>query len=270
MNHNNVIKKLDRAITSSVKNSVNGSKTFGILFSGGLDSSLIARICEEFGKSPALYSVGMEDSKDFEYIQRSKKFFDLKIKYREINSIDIIRYAKKVISVIEDCSPMSVGIGIPLYVACEMAVKDGSKVVLSGQGADELFGGYHRYLSIDTELLERELVRDLENLQNSGIKRDLAIAKANSLELGTPYLNEDVINVALSIDLGLKIKEGNRKYILRKIAERHDLPEFIINREKKAIQYSTGVDKALRKAAKRENKRVGDYLKDLLPVANQK
>lgn len=207
---------------------------------------------------------------DFRYVEKARGFFKSEIKFKEIDQDKLQRYVEKVTYTIKSCNPMQVAIGIPIYIACETAKKDGLNVVLAGQGADELFAGYHRYLSMTLKELKEELIKDLENMPERDLRRDKAIAKADSIELRLPYLDKDVVSIALAMPTNLKIREGIRKYILREIAKRKGLPEFIINREKKAIQYSTGVDKALRKIVKKKNKTLKGYLKEVYQEDNQK
>ncbi len=107
------------------------------------------------------------------------------------------------------------------------------------------------------------LSEDIKKAKKSAIDRDQAIASANSLELMAPFLDPDLVEYALKIPSELKIRNGTRKFILREVARKRGLPDFIVNREKKAIQYSTGVDKVLRKIAKRENKDLSTYCRDL-------
>jgi asparagine synthase (glutamine-hydrolysing) len=84
----------------------------------------------------------------------------------------------------------------------------------------------------------------------------------HNVELRLPYVDLRVVNFASSLPLSLKIQSPTdelRKRVLRKAAESFGLPGFAVNKAKKAIQYTTGVDKALRKLAKRENLNVPEY-----------
>lgn len=253
---------LEAAIAGAVARVTHGSEKFGILFSAGLDSSLIAKVCEDLGKKPTLYSATMQASQEIAHIEKASEFFN-EIKIRAIRVDEVESYAKKVIAAANSSSAIHVGIGIPFYIACEEAKKDRHRLVLLGQGADELFAGYHRYLKMSERELEEALTKDLEKLKKIDLKRDTAIARQNSLELRFPYLDGEVVEIALKIPIKLKIKNGVRKYILREVARKRGLPEFICAREKKAVQYSTGVDKALRKLAKEKGKSIEEYLRSL-------
>jgi asparagine synthase (glutamine-hydrolysing) len=258
-----MIGKLDFALTKAVAESTDGLEEFGILFSSGLDSSLIAKICEDLGRETILYAVGMPGAHDLGFIRKAKGFFRSEVKARTIDPAELEEYVEKTIRVIDDYNPVQVGIGIPLYIACEVAKGDGMPVILAGQGADELFAGYHRYLGMPVKELEQELQKDLEELYPTIEKRDLAIAGANSIELRLPYLADEVVEIAREIPVDLKIKKGVRKYILREVAKRKGLPEIITKKEKKAVQYSSGVDKALKKLSKAKNKSLKEYLKEV-------
>ncbi|RLG58173.1 MAG: asparagine synthetase B [Candidatus Hydrothermarchaeota archaeon] len=248
----NPLEELEKALVNAVEKRTRIEK-FGILFSGGVDSFLIAKISQELERSFTLYSVAMRGSHDYKL--RNLRF--LNMKFREIKEEEIEDYARKVIYAIEEYDRMKVGVGIPTYIACEEAKKDGIGVILSGQGADELFAGYKRYLR--SENLSEELKKDFENLYKVNLQRDEAIAMANSIEIRLPYLDSEVISIAFSLPEELKIKGKERKYILNKIARKRGIEI----REKKAIQYSTGVEKALRKIAKRRNLSVEEYLRKL-------
>lgn len=256
------VEELCSALTAAVEKRTRGVKV-GLLFSGGVDSSLLARIVEELGREAVLYTVGLEGCQDFEHAEKASDFFDSELKCRVIREEDLADYARKVVYAIEEYNPMKVSVGIPLYAACEAAKRDGLKVVIAGQGADELFAGYKRYLRLSEDRLEAALLRDIERMAEVNLQRDDAIAMANSLELRVPYLDRDVVGVALGLPAKYKIKDGRRKHILRLAARKKGLPDFIVERHKKAVQYSTGVEKALRMLAKEKDNTVEGYLKSI-------
>jgi len=134
-------------------------------------------------------------------------------------------------------------------------------VILSGQGADELFAGYKRYESLKAEDLEIALRTDLDNIAQNNLERDDAVTMANSVELRVPYLDKKVIELALSISPELKIHNAIRKYILRRAAS-NILPDELVWKEKKAAQYSSGIYSAMEKLAKKNG--YGKYLRKYL------
>jgi len=258
-----VVDELDKAISVSISRCTDDLRGFGVLFSAGLDSTLVAKISEDIGKDVVLYSVGLDGSQDQEYVHEAGKTLKSPIKCKVIDPDEVEAYARKVIKTIGSFNPLDVSIGIPFYIACEMARDDGVSHVLCGQGADELFAGYHRYLAMSMSDLRAALIVDVEKARRSIDNRDHLIAKANSLELITPFLDPNLVRVALKISPDLKIQGGVRKFVLREVAKRRGLQNSIVLREKKAIQYSTGVDKVLRKIAKRERLDLKSYCRDV-------
>jgi asparagine synthase (glutamine-hydrolysing) len=123
--------------------------------------------------------------------------------------------------------------------------------MFSGQGADELFAGYHRYRRLLAEgRLEDALRHDLENIHHVNLERDDVVTMANSVELRVPFLDLQLIGVALTIPADLKIRgpeDELRKRILREAAIEMGVPEYIAMRPKKAAQYGSGIDKVLRR-----------------------
>ncbi|MCD5409411.1 MAG: asparagine synthase C-terminal domain-containing protein [Methanocellales archaeon] len=225
----------------------------GLAFSGGVDSSLISALARS---DITLYSVGFEGSHDLQHAQYAAEVLGLNgnLHAKIITQKEIEEHIPDVIRSVKGTDPMAVEIGLPLFIAAREAHKDGMKAMLSGQGADELFAGYQRYIRISEKgYLADETKKDVKNLVEVGIDRDRAVASANSIELRTPYLDRNVIEIGLQIAPELKIrkKDGSymRKYILRRVAE-NIIPHELAWMEKKAIQYGTGVHRELGRLAK--------------------
>ena len=231
-----------------------------IAFSGGLDSSLIAALCPE----AELYSVGMAGSHDIIQTKKAAVLLGMenKLHLQELNFDDVLTALPDVIRAIESAEPQKVSIAMPLFFASKNAHNDGLRVMLSGQGADELFAGYKRYESLGPDELENALLCDLDNIANNNLERDDAASMANSVELRVPYLDREVVELALRIAPELKIKNGIRKHILR-LAARKSLPDELAFKEKKAAQYSSGIYSAIEKLARKKGfKSVRDYFEN--------
>jgi asparagine synthase (glutamine-hydrolysing) len=233
-----------------------------IAFSGGLDSSLIAALCPE----AELYSVGMTGSHDILQTKKAARLLGMedKLHLQELTVDDVVNALPHVIRAIESVQVQMVSIAMPLFFASKNAHNDGFCVMLSGQGADELFAGYRRYESLEPDELENALFCDLNNIANNNLERDDAVTMANAVELRVPYLDRKVVELALKIAPELKIKNSVHKYILR-LAAGKLLPEELVMKEKKAAQYSSGIYSAIEKLAKKngfKGKRLADkYLK---------
>ena len=250
-------KQLKDFLITSVKKRISGLSKVGILFSGGIDSTIIAKITDDLGIKTCLYSVGHKDSADLKFARKTAEEMNLPLKTKVIDVDDVRKYLIPVLNAIEEFNVMKIGVGMPAYIAAEMAHEDNLKVMLSGQGADELFGGYNRYLKFyeeKGEAAQEDLKKDILNLYHVNLQRDDAVTMANSIELRVPYLDPDIINIAMNIPMKYKINKEDslRKCILREVGAELGVPEEIVKRPKKAAQYGSGIHKMLVKKVLKE------------------
>lgn len=253
------------------------TKTSGIAFSGGIDSTFLAALAKNIDPSISLYAVGLPDSHDLAQAQRAAEVAGMEdsLKTHLLSPKEIEAAIPNVIYSTESTDPMKIAIGLPLYFVAKTAKEDGKRVLLTGQGADELFGGYSRHeglLEQSPEVLDRAIYSDLKNISTINLERDDMVTMANSVELRVPFLDKEVIKTGLAISPELKVlkKDGLyiRKYILRKAADGL-LPSELLWKEKKAIQYGTGVQKVLDRLArgagfsKKEGNHIENYLKQV-------
>jgi asparagine synthase (glutamine-hydrolysing) len=199
------IAELDSALENTVKEFTRSYEKFGLLFSGGLDSSLLAKICIDLGKKPTLLSVFMAESPDDNFVLDAASNFDLEHKFRKLSPNEVVELIPSVSRAIESNDLMDLSIGVPLYAAMKIASNSLISDVMAGQGADELFAGYHRYLRMSGEILGSEIDRDVRNIN---IKRDMMMASSLGIRLSAPYLNEKVVEIGMNIPVDLKIKKG--------------------------------------------------------------
>jgi len=251
--------QLETKLIDSVKKRLRGLSRVGVMFSGGIDSTILAHLSREMGVETILYTVGREDSADFKFARKSAEDMGFPIRLRKVTRDDVRDYLPRVLNAIEEFNLMKLGVAMPAYLAAEMAHEDGIKVMLSGQGADELFAGYHRYLKFyqeQGEEAQENLNTDINNLYQVNLQRDDAVTMASGVELRVPYLDLDVINMAMNIPMEYKINGTDdhlRKCILREVARDLGVPEENVKRPKKAVQYGSGIDKMLRRVLKDED-----------------
>ena len=260
-------------ICGSVEKRVENITDVGLIFSGGVDSTILAVILKEISKKRQnkinngenikplnikLYSVGIENSQDIKFSEKIADDLGLELKTVIIDENTVRDSVKDVLTAIEDANIMKLGVGMTIYLATKAIHEDGIKVALSGQGADELFGGYNRYLKhFDNNTLfdayfdlDEEIYHDTANIYHVNLERDDAVSMANGVELRVPFMDKSIINLALDIPASFKIKNGEdllRKHILRDVAKDIGVPDYIAERPKKAAQYGSGINKILKK-----------------------
>lgn len=246
----NYAAELKSAAENAVKEETRGAEKAGVLFSGGIDSSMLAVLCKRLGKEVTLYSVFMENSHDSEYALKAAGLLNLKIVYQKINTEELEALLSELPKIIKVKDYLSLSIKLTTFAALRLAGKNNEKLLLSGQGADELFGGYARYLEVkDEERLQETLKKDFEKIERG---EDEKLANYLGVELRFPFMNKKVAELAFKIPPKMKIKNGCRKAVLREAGKEIKLPKIIVNKEKKAMQYSSGVEKALRKILKQK------------------
>jgi asparagine synthase (glutamine-hydrolysing) len=261
-------KRLHNLLQQSTENRVSDVKEVAVAFSGGLDSSIVAFLAKECGVKARLITVGLENMPETTYAEKAAGALNMPIHVNTYTLDDVEKVLPKMLWLIEEPNFINASIAIPFYWTAELAASLGLDVLLAGQGADELFGGYHRYLTTYAErgvdALQKTLFNDVANCYETNFQRDNKTCTFHGVDLRLPFADLRVVNFALSLPLQFKIESSSdklRKKILRKVAENMGLPSFIVNKRKKAVQYATGVNKALRKLAKRENLNPSAYVR---------
>jgi asparagine synthase (glutamine-hydrolysing) len=219
----------------------------GSFCSGGLDSSLVAAIAADEIPHLHTFVVGMED----EYGDVSDDVKAARIAAKHIGSThhellfteeDYYEALPIVINKLESYDPSLVRCAVPCYFTCKLAA-DYVTVVLTGEGADELFTGYHYMKHFPFDKLNLEARRCIGNLHNINLQRADRMGMFFSLELRVPFLDVAMVDLSMKIPPELKIREHNgakiEKWILRKAFENTAyLPDEILWRYK--VQYTQG------------------------------
>jgi asparagine synthase (glutamine-hydrolysing) len=211
-----------------------------VALSGGVDSALVAKLARK-----ECIAVGMAGSHDILRAKQVASELGLPLETVIIDPRLIENALVKVLEVIPKVDPVNASIATTLFFVAEWAGSHGYRRILAGQGADELFGGYARYL--ETDNLSQDLEKDFRGL-GLQLARDQAVAALHGTYFSLPYMDVRVVQAAKSIPAEKKVFEGVRKRPLREVAEYH-LSSEIAYYEKKAMQYGSGVMKEIRKLA---------------------
>ncbi len=252
-------KRLQKLLEKSTQKRCDKAKEVAVAFSGGIDSSLIACLCKLAGVSVHLVCVGLEGKNEIELAKDAAEKLGLPITLQTYTIRAVEKTLKKVLWLIEEPDVMKVGVAIPFFWTAEIASRLGFNVLLAGQGADELFGGYHRYLTEyvkgGAEKVRETLYHDVAMSYKTNFQRDQPICAYHKVELRLPFVDTEVVRFASRLPLKLKIESAHdhlRKRILRHVARHLGIPASIADKPKKAVQFATGVDKALKKLAAKE------------------
>lgn len=249
---------------------------FGILFSGGLDSTIIACLCKLMGKKPGIdftcYTAGLSEVQlppDVEYAKKMAEELGLDLKIKSIALDEVEEYLRDVVPLVEDSNVPKVGVALTMYAACVAAREDGIRVMFSGSGADEIFAGYDRHKrSTD---ISRDCYADILKIYEKNTYRDDVVSMNNNIELRVPYLDKRFVDYCLKIPPKYKIDDEQNKLILRLLAEKIGIPQVVSQRRKQAAQYGSRFDKAIGKLAKKAGcKTKTDYLKQFYGQPNLK
>ena len=252
-------KNLQNLLLESTRKKVSDLEKVAVAFSGGLDSSVIAVLAKNCGINVQLVSVGLENQPEVEFAETAAEALGLPLHLQRYTISDVEQTLPKVLWLIEESNTVKASIAIPFYWTAENTSKLGCNVLLAGQGCDELFGGYQRYLKgyaqLGVEAVQNNMHRDVAKSYETNFQRDNQVCSFHKVELRLPFVDRDVVHFSLSLPLSLKIESAEdrlRKRVLRQVAQNLGIPMFIANKTKKAIQYTTGVSKAIQKLAKRK------------------
>jgi asparagine synthase (glutamine-hydrolysing) len=258
------VDKYEQALCPAVQErlaEMNHVPRIGVLLSGGVDSCLLAKLVRDaalsLGMDAIAYTAGLPDSPDTKFAREFASELGMKHRLKILSIDEVEEYIPRVIEAIEDSDFVQVETGIGLYAAIDMASQDGIRVIFSGQGPDELWGGYDWYPKVLGRDGRRELGHRMwEDFRRADIEtldRENKIAMAQSVELFFPYLDIEVVNVAMSVSSELKVtsKEDHLgKHPHRRLAIKMGVADRYANREKLAIQHGTGTHGVLEHIAK--------------------
>ena len=239
-------------IQNAVKESIT-EKKIGIAFSGGVDSTLVSKICKDLEFDITLLTIGFPDSHDIAFAKDVNEILNFTHEISKIDHDSFNEIASKInkkintdnLSWNENC--------IAFYYVAKLANSLGIKNVVTANGIDELFCGYNAY----REAIEEGEDKVIE-LMNSKLENEQKMMQAvNEVtsEFGVriiqPLLSKNFIEYAKSIPVSEKITGKDdlmRKHIIRKLAAKIGVPEISTNKRKKAFQYGSLIHKALLKS----------------------
>lgn len=245
------LEKLHKKMKESIQKTTE-KKKIGIAFSGGVDSSILAKLCTDLGYDVTLLTIGFADSHDIQFSKEISQLFGYEHEIERIPSKifpKLVEQIKKTIktdnlSWTENC--------IAFYFVSKLARRNCIDIVLTANGIDELFCGYNAY---------RDAIKhgkdSVMNMMGSKIENEFNMMKAVNIvasEFGVkilqPFLLKGFVIFAIEIPIEKKIHGSDdlmRKHIVRDLALKIGVPKEAAFKRKKALQYGSLIHKALMK-----------------------
>ncbi|MDO3705352.1 asparagine synthase-related protein [Micromonospora sp. C28SCA-DRY-2] len=234
------------ALTDSIRVRVDTDLTVGVVLSGGLDSSLALLHVREMHPDCVAVTVGVPDSPDVAYARRLAADLGVPHEVVELRPRDIrlaeIRDAIRISELTEYGDIINAVVSVPIFRRLREL---GVKVVLTGDGSDELFGGYPMYHEVGPEASRRLFLHRIRNLCRTELQRVDRASMGHGVEARVPFLDQNVVELAMRLPVTLKLREGQEKWIVRR-AFADLLPDYVRRRPKNPMSYSSGLHERAR------------------------
>tara|TARA_Y100000590_G_scaffold198982_1_gene225970 strand:+ start:537 stop:1280 length:744 start_codon:yes stop_codon:yes gene_type:complete len=238
-------------INTAIKNTVL-ENSVGVAFSGGVDSTLIAKLLHDAGYNIHLLTIGFHDSHDINFAKEVNEILKFKHDVLEIEPESFKNISEKIHDVIKTDNLSWNENSIAFYYVSKLAKSLDISTVVTANGIDELFCGYNAYreavgIGVD------EVMNVMNNKLDNEKKMMIAVNNVTSslgVKILQPLLNENFITYAKTIPISEKITDSDdlqRKHVIRKLAVSCGIPEISAYKQKKALQYGSKIHKQLLK-----------------------
>ena len=247
-------KQLLTEMQDAIKNTVTDKK-IGVAFSGGVDSTLLAKLVKDMGYDIHLLTIGFQDSHDINFAKEVNQILGFPHSVSEIDSEKFKEVSQKINQTIKTDNLSWNENSIAFYYVAELAQKNDLKTVVTANGIDELFCGYNSYREAIEKGEDEVTKMMIEKLKNEG-EMMVAINQVTA-EFGVrmiqPLLSPNFIEHAKKIPISEKIHgpdDMQRKHPIRELAMDYGVPEVAAQKRKKALQYGSQIHKSLLKSRK--------------------
>ena len=249
---------MNKQLLSEMENAVKetiSDKKIGVAFSGGVDSTLLAKLVKDMGHDIHLLTIGFQDSHDINFAKEVNQILNFPHSISEIDPEKFKEVSDKIHQIIKSDNLSWNENSIAFYYVADLAQKNGLKTVVTANGIDELFCGYNSYREA-IETGEDEVMKMINNkLKNEG-EMMIAINQVTE-EFGVimvqPFLSPSFVEYAKKIPVSEKIHgqdDMQRKHPIRELAMDYGVPEVAAQKQKKALQYGSQIHKSLLKSRK--------------------
>jgi len=220
--------------------------TVGVILSGGLDSTLTLLNVREMHPDCVAFTIGTEDSDDLRFARRLTRELGVPHEVIELRPSDIhlddVRATVAMSELTEYGDLINAVVTRPLF---ERVHRSGVKVVLSGDGSDELFGGYDMYRHVGADFGQQLFRHNIRNLSRTELQRVDRISMGQGVEARVPFLDLSLVKLSLRVPLEYKVRDGVEKWVLRN-GFADVLPDYIRQRPKNPMSHSSGLHERIR------------------------
>ena len=238
---------LTELLDSAVSAAVSG-KDVAVAFSGGLDSGLLAHMAGEHARSAVLYTVGTPGSYDVIASEDMASRLDMDWRLIELTDDLALDSLRESVAVTGTVDPIVLSFETPLACVLRSCCED---TVVTGQGADEVFAGYSKYLGLSLGEFREKQSEDMAKLHDVTLVHEGLMARRYGRSTVYPFLDPGVVAYGASLDAEGILPRGDvRKHALRRTAEELGLP-FVACKPKKAAQYGSGAMRLFRRISKK-------------------
>ena len=230
----------------AVRVRVDTDLTVGVILSGGLDSSLTLLQVRELHPDCVAFTVGTEGSPDLAFARRLTAELGVRHEVVTVRPRDLglaeVREAIRVSEVTEHGDVINAVVSMKLF---DLVRRHGVKVVLTGDGSDELFGGYDMYRNVSPEQSRALFLHKIRHLSRTELQRVDRTSMGHGVEARVPYLDPEMLSLAMRLPASMKSRDGYEKWILRH-AFADVLPDYIRDRHKHPMSHSSGLHERIR------------------------
>jgi len=251
-------RRLMMLLRSEFSRTENDRKRFVVSFSGGLDSTLLARLAMDHAPVSGIV-VGMEGSIDVRNARRSAESIGIELLEIKIDEELVAEGAKEIIKATGSTDPLTISFELPVFFALQSTRE---KTVVTGQGADELFGGYARYEGLSEKDFIRVRAEDVDRVLGPISQMEEAMASSLGKTVLRPFLSNEIVSFAMHLPASVVRPALERKVVIRETLRELGMDE-IASIDKKAAQYGSGTSALLKNAAKRQGMSMGEFMTHL-------
>jgi asparagine synthase (glutamine-hydrolysing) len=233
--------RLKAALGAAVAKRVDTDLPIAVLYSGGIDSSVVLHEASRRHRDVTAFTIGTPDSEDLAIsrrfcTERRIRQVIVPIARRDVTPATI-RATIRATELAEYLDIINAVVSMPVFRRIH---EQGLKVALSGDGGDELFGGYRMYQRVAVGDEEKLFRHKLMSLHRTELQRVDRCSMAFEVETRVPFLDPAVVGIALETPRDQKVRDGVEKWLLRQ-AYRDELPNYVISRSKNPLSHSSGV-----------------------------